>query len=217
MDLMVARDVRYSNVTTTAAVSEQTYSQHVRLLEETVNNTQANCVDGSVLLASLLRKIGIDSVLVLTDNHCYLAFWADRKHERMYGLETTMISLQTTLDETPEEFANVISEDVRWDASWASFISALLTGSDNLSKELNKESLEISLIDVNDARAAGVLPIPFTSQEQFVAVQYDDSEEESMDEEYDEESYADDVEDSEEEGDWDRTMKRAKSPRMIPN
>ncbi len=182
-DLMVTRDVRYSNITTTAAVSDKTYSQHVRLLEETVNNTQANCVDGSVLFASMLRKIGIDSMLILTDDHCYLAFWADEDHERLYGLETTEVSLQTTLDETPEEFANVIAEEDRWEGSWASFVTAILDGTDNLLQELNKEELEVAMINIDDARAAGVLPIPFTSQEQFVAVQYDDSEEVAMDDE----------------------------------
>ncbi len=193
-DLMVTRDVRYSSITATAAVSEHTHSQHVRLLEETVNNTQANCVDGSVLFASMLRKIGIDSVLVLTDDHCYLAFWTDAKHERMYGLETTMVSLETTLDETPEEFANAVDEDLRWEHSWASFISAILTGTSNLQSELEKEQLEIDLIDVNEARAAGVLPIPFASQEEFVAVQYDDYEEsdESTEEEMTDDEAADD-------------------------
>ncbi len=179
-DLMVTRDVRYSNITTTAAVSDKTYSQHVRLLEETVNNTQANCVDGSVLFASMLRKIGIDSMLILTDDHCYLAFWADEDHELLYGLETTDVSLQTTLDETPEEFENVISEDVRWEGSWASFVTALVDGTDSLLEELNKEELEVAMINIDDARAAGVLPIPFTSEEQFVAVQYDDSEDAAM-------------------------------------
>ncbi len=56
-DLMVNRDVRYSSVTNTAALSKNTYSQHVRMLEETINNTQANCVDGSVLFASMLRRL----------------------------------------------------------------------------------------------------------------------------------------------------------------
>ncbi|HEV3340584.1 MAG TPA: hypothetical protein VG125_09510, partial [Pirellulales bacterium] len=58
------RDVRYSNITTSAAESNTVSSQHVRLIDESINNAQANCVDGSVLLASLLRKIDIEPMLV---------------------------------------------------------------------------------------------------------------------------------------------------------
>ena len=36
----------------------------MRLIDESINNGQANCVDGSVLFASLLRKIDIEPVLV---------------------------------------------------------------------------------------------------------------------------------------------------------
>ena len=64
-DTLVMRDVRYSSITATAVESETVSSQHVRLIDQSINNAQANCVDGSVLFASLLRKIGIDPFLVL--------------------------------------------------------------------------------------------------------------------------------------------------------
>ena len=72
------RDVRYSNITATAAASEKVHSQHVRLIDESINNAQANCVDGSVLFASLLRKVGIEPYLVLIPGHCYVAFQVDK-------------------------------------------------------------------------------------------------------------------------------------------
>ena len=81
-DALTARDVRYSDITTTAAESESVYCQHVRLLDETINNGQANCADGSVLFASLLRKIGIEAYLVMVPRHCYLAFALDEKGEK---------------------------------------------------------------------------------------------------------------------------------------
>ena len=43
------RGIKYSNITTTAADSPSVYSQHVRFVDESVANEQANCVDGSVL------------------------------------------------------------------------------------------------------------------------------------------------------------------------
>jgi hypothetical protein len=180
-DLMVTRDVRYSSTTATAAESKTTRSQHVRLLEETVNNTQANCVDGTVLFAALLRKIGIDSALVITEDHCYLAFWTDADHKSIYGLETTMVSLQAAEMETPKEFESVVSPDLRWDVSWGSFITALNEVTPGLRAALENETPDIMLIDVNAARLAGVLPIPFTGSERFVALKIEDDDSESED------------------------------------
>lgn len=179
-DLMANRDVRYSSITATAAISRNTRSQHVRLLEETINNTQANCVDGTVLFASILRKIGIDSALVVTKDHCYLAFWADKKHERLYGLETTMICLDTTDKEVPDFYDTSVAEEQRWDYSWGSFVHAMATGTANLQQEINKKEVEVTLIDVAVARLNGVLPIPFHSNEEFIAYDFSFSEEEEM-------------------------------------
>ena len=61
------------------------------LINESINNGQANCVDGSVLLASLLRKIDIEPSLVYIPGHCYLAFYLDADKTQLVGLETTLI------------------------------------------------------------------------------------------------------------------------------
>ena len=204
-DLMANRDVRYSSITATAALSQSTRSQHVRLLEETINNTQANCVDGTVLFASILKKIGIDSALVVTKNHCYLAFWADKERKMLYGLETTMMSTDFEGKTIPDVYDSAVPEESRWDYSWGSFVNALQVGTQNLQQEVSKEKSEIALIDVTTARLAGVLPIPFHSNEEFLAYQYDYeedamSEEEMAEEESTEEEYAAaEVEESEEE------------------
>lgn len=181
-DLMANRDVRYSSITATAALSRNTHSQHVRLLEETINNTQANCVDGTVLFASVLRKIGIDSALVVTKDHCYLAFWAGKNHEKLYGLETTMMCADTSEEEIPDFYDAAVAEEQRWDYSWGSFVLAMATGTTNLQKELDKKEAEISIIDVATARLNGVLPIPFHSDQEFLAYDFTYSEDEVAEE-----------------------------------
>jgi hypothetical protein len=186
-DLMVARDMRYSNITTTAALSEHTYSQHVRMLEETINNTQANCVDGTVLMASILRKVGIDSALVLTKDHCYLAFWADEEHKYLCGLETTLVGEDLVGENVPTQYDEAVSEDIRWDYSWANFVCAMQIGTNKLQDELKKETAEVSIINVAGARMMGVLPIPYQGTEQFVATTINYLDEEEYDEAYDEE------------------------------
>ena len=103
-----SRDLRYSNITTSVAQNRMVGSQHVRLIDQSINNAQANCVDGSVLMASLLRKIDIEPVLVLVPGHCYLAFALDDKGKVFVGLETTLLG--ASLDDAPKEIEGV--EDV---------------------------------------------------------------------------------------------------------
>ena len=78
----------------------------MRLIDESINNAQANCVDGSVLLASLLRKIDIEPVLVYVPGHCYLAFYLDAEQKHLVGLETTLIG-STPDDDASREIAGV--------------------------------------------------------------------------------------------------------------
>lgn len=192
-DLLAARDVRYSSITTTVADSDIVASQHVRMLEETANNSQANCVDGSVLLVSLLRKIGINAALVLQPGHCYLAFAADAKGTKTLGIETTLIaSVFDEPEEIDELLDGAVEEDLRDEYSWPSFVKAIDIGTSALTK--NQEKLQsgkdddYAFIDIRSWRTQGVLPIPFTSQEQFVAYDFtsdaaEDEDEELSDEE----------------------------------
>ena len=85
------RGVRYSDASTTVAESNSIASQHVRLIEDSLHNAQANCVDGSVLFASLLRKIGLEPFLVLVPEHCYVGFYLDKDEKNPIALETTLL------------------------------------------------------------------------------------------------------------------------------
>ncbi|HSI64909.1 MAG TPA: hypothetical protein VLE43_17415, partial [Candidatus Saccharimonadia bacterium] len=58
------RGIKYSDISTTPG-AKTVYCQTVRFLDESLDATQANCVDGSVLMASVLRKIGITAYLVV--------------------------------------------------------------------------------------------------------------------------------------------------------
>ena len=97
-DLLVARDIRYSSITTTAVDSPSVACQHVRLIEDSINNSQANCVDGSVLWVSLLQKIGIHGSLIVTSNHCYAGFYLDNKRESFFAIETTLLGAEVDED-----------------------------------------------------------------------------------------------------------------------
>ena len=161
-NVMQRKGLRYSNVTTTAAESASVHSQHVRLFDESVKAAQANCVDGSVLLAAVLRKIGLDPHLVTVPGHMFLAFSLDE--ETMVGLETTMMGA-ADLDAVDEKrlrsFLKFDPEEKRNEESWATFEAALDTGTQALLEASEKfdEDPNYQLIDIADARNLGILPI----------------------------------------------------------
>ncbi len=203
-DLLVARDVRYSSITTTAADSDQILSQNVRSLEDTINNQQANCVDGSVLLVTLLRKIDIESFLILVPGHCYAGFFLDAEHTKALAIETTLVGAEV---EEPDELDPLLDESVdeslRGDYSWPSFVRALEEGTGKFvaSQEKFQDETEVDyrIIDISAARKLGVLPIPHRGKEKFV--HFDHSEyiaEEDADDAYEEEDY-----ETEDDSEWE--------------
>ena len=161
-NVMQRKGLRYSDVTTTAAASGSVGSQHVRLFDESVKAAQANCVDGSVLLAAVLRKIGLDPHLVTVPGHMFLAFSLD--DETMVGLETTMMG-SADLDKVDakrlQSFLKFDPEEKRNEESWATFEAAIDAGTQALLEAAEKfdEDPDYRLIDVAAARNLGILPI----------------------------------------------------------
>ncbi len=166
-DALSKRDIRYSSITKVAGVSETVYSQHVRLIDESINNGQANCVDGSVLIASILRKIDIEPILVMVPGHCYLAFALDKERTHIVALETTMIGNGATEEfEAIDELSELLDEETQESASYSSFCNAFHHGSNNLVECADKFESEdepeyYELIPIAEARQRGVLPIAF--------------------------------------------------------
>jgi hypothetical protein len=78
------------------------FSQRVRPFEVSLNTSQANCVDGTVLFASILRAIKIEPILVGIPGHMFLGYYKDSKKENYSFLETTMLGI-VNLNEHQEE------------------------------------------------------------------------------------------------------------------
>lgn len=162
-NVMQRKGLRYSSVTTTAAETDSVNSQHVRLFDESVKAAQANCVDGSVLLAAILRKIGLDPHLVSVPGHMFLAFSLD--DETMVGLETTMMGdadLPAVDAKRLKSFLKFDPEEKRNEESWATFEAAIDTGTQALveaSEKFDGDDPDYQLIDIAAARNLGVLPI----------------------------------------------------------
>jgi hypothetical protein len=167
------RGIQYSNTTTTPGGSEVVNSQYVRFVDQSLTNTQANCVDGSVLFASILRKISINPFLVTVPGHMYVGFYLKPDKSVFVGLETTAIGVADAKDEEKSgeppvltALRKTLDEKVRGGRDWKTFAKAIQIASDDLDK--NKERFESTdpnyqLIDLDEARSKGIMPLPYTA------------------------------------------------------
>ena len=102
-NVLQKRQFRYSSVANTSLSSNVVFSQRVRTFEDALNSSQINCVDGSVLFASLLRAINIVPVLVRTPGHMFVGYYTDSNQKDINFLETTMIGDVDLDDFFPDE------------------------------------------------------------------------------------------------------------------
>lgn len=153
------RGIRYSSITRSSAPVDKVLSQHVRFLDESWRNTQANCVDGSVLIASVLRKIDIEPTLVLLPGHMLLAFDLDRTGGERAYLETTMLGEKRRSADPSEAQSQESAED----ESFAHFEAAVERGFAQYlqaqAKLADPREPEYVLVPIAAARELGVMPI----------------------------------------------------------
>ena len=102
-NILQKRNFRYSSISNTSLSSNIVYAQRVRTLDDALASAQINCVDGSVLFASLLRAINIDPILVRTPGHMFVGYYTDSGHKNKEFLETTMIGDVNLDDFFPDE------------------------------------------------------------------------------------------------------------------
>ena len=136
-----ARNIKYSSIASTTG--SKSHVQHVRLIEDTLNSSQANCVDGSTLYASIARKVGLDPVLVIAPGHCYVAVDLGKE---LLGIEMTMLGRSTFADAVewatnkgPHSIANNIFKFTR-----------------------PSEDQQHFLISIRECRDLGIQPIPYS-------------------------------------------------------
>jgi hypothetical protein len=147
--VLAARGIRYSSIARTSAEHDAVLSQYVRFLDESWDNRQANCVDGAVLLASVLRRIDLDPQLVLVPGHMFIGFALEPGGRRMAWLETTRlgeVAGDAGEDALLENFQDAVEDGLaRHAAASARFGRA--------------DAPEYRLIDIAAARRLGVAPI----------------------------------------------------------
>ena len=138
------RRIAYSNVATSTTSSGGNAYQHVRFIDESITAAQANCIDGSIVLASIFRKIGLNVSIILVPNHAYVALSKDDDSEFLFAIETTMVgsaSLEEAIDYGTEKGPLSLSK---------------------IGDKLGAENDAYQEINLRLARKIGVQPIPFS-------------------------------------------------------
>lgn len=102
-NVLQKRQFRYSSVSNTSLSSNVVFSQRVRTFDDALESSQINCVDGSVLFASLLRAINIEPILVRIPGHMFVGYYTDATRKETNFLETTMIGDVDMDDFFPDE------------------------------------------------------------------------------------------------------------------
>jgi hypothetical protein len=158
-----ARGIRYSNADPAIERGPKVFSQRVRFLRETWNDRSANCIDGSVMIASVLQRIGIRSFLVLVPGHAFIGFYTDADAQRSAYLETTLLGASVARTRSAPAFADDIVPTPQNRISLDSFAAALAAGRARHARVAGKldgrHRPDYAVIDIAAARAFGIRPI----------------------------------------------------------
>jgi hypothetical protein len=152
---LVDHGLRYAAGDPALSRGPSIYSQRVRLLGDVWRERRANCLDGSVLIASVLERIGIPAFIVLVPGHAFVGFRANpgdgprSDPGRAEFLETTLLGGDA-------------SSRARADAS-ASFAAARTAGRARWRKAAlrfaRRHGPDYTLIDIGTARSYGIIPL----------------------------------------------------------
>ena len=162
------RGIRYGNNPVAQPVRNGVVSQYVRLLDENVQTAEVNCVDGSVLLASVLRRIGINPILVVVPGHMFVGFdvLPDGSHQAY--LETTLLGADArTADVADSPLYKILlanRTDTPAQVVLKSFVAALGAGDDLFTQhESRMQHVQpgYAFVNIGDARDAGIAPIQY--------------------------------------------------------
>jgi hypothetical protein len=94
-DALKTAGITYINSVIAFSPEEGGATQRVRLPRESLADKEANCIDGTVLVASLLEALSMSPAIVVVPGHAFVAWetWQDSGEWRY--LETTMIGTST--------------------------------------------------------------------------------------------------------------------------
>ena len=160
---LAAHGIRYAADDPGVARGPRVFSQRVRLLAQTWADRTANCIDGSVLIASVLQRIGLHSFLVLVPGHAFVGFQLDADGGQSAFLETTLLGAPAPRPAALPAFAAAFDEEHARELGIAGYAAALEAGrrryAQNAARFDGRHRPDYAVIDIAAARAFGIAPI----------------------------------------------------------
>jgi hypothetical protein len=101
----LSKEVQIKYLNQSFSAKNTANSQRVLLPEKTLKNKAGNCIDLTILFASILEGVGIFSIIFLTEDHAFIGWGNSRRTSEMFFLETTLIDSSTFED------AKIIGEE----------------------------------------------------------------------------------------------------------
>ncbi|MBC8155167.1 MAG: hypothetical protein H7Z72_19935 [Bacteroidetes bacterium] len=140
--------------------------QTIQLADESVRNPKANCADGSVLMASILRKMGLSAVVVFIPGHVFVGFDLDEFGEKQVYLETTLLGVEPVYAPAAEkQLAEQLlgnTTDAKTQAAVRSFVAAIESANQTYAQHRNRIQdgvIGYAAVPIDDARQEGIRPI----------------------------------------------------------
>lgn len=160
---LAARGIRYSSADPAIERGPNVFSQRVRFLGDTWNDRSANCIDGSVMIASVLQRVGIRSFLVLVPGHAFVGFYTDADAQHAAYLETTLLGAAVPQAAQLPAFGTTRATTPDTRQSLNNFAAALAAGRVHHARVAAKldghHRPDFAVIDIAAARAFGIRPI----------------------------------------------------------
>lgn len=103
-----SRGIDYASVTS----SYFTGAQHIKRPSEVLTTLSANCIDGSLLFASVLELIGMQPVVITKTGHAYVGVRSAPGSTVAWPIETTMVATNTFSDAYQAAMNNLAQDQV---------------------------------------------------------------------------------------------------------
>ena len=114
-------------------------SQRIRLPGEVLDQNAGNCIELTLLYASVVEALHMQAALVIIPGHAYVGVRLDGTNDNYYFIETTMIGSATFKDAATEG-----------STEWQDAQPHIAAG-----------DADYGWVDVPAARADGIIPIPW--------------------------------------------------------
>ena len=161
------RGITYSNI---ASADASRNGQRVRAIHESLEGSQANCLDGSAALASVLAALDFEVYPVTLPGHAMVAVLlnADESEDgeegipKLIGIETTVIGREYEDERTPEawmrRFEDSAGIPAAAEADWENFAWATGMGTYSLWSAIDQ--VDARTISLDLLRRYGLDPVP---------------------------------------------------------